>query len=353
MTIDPPANSLPPTPINTISEEYCEGWVQCLISFMPDLKHDARRLLVRLAGWADWDSMIASGCIAASGVDRQSSKGHTTGSLCIHNAHRHIMIHEFGVIPAYANHFLWLNPVGQNQLFAFDHAAKQPLYAPGQRPSLQLPNIIAALDTDNRGRISDTDESQARGFKFTHPEVYASLLDFLGWDFTVQEHDAEIPPLIPLTRLGFLKDAELGSVEVFTTGLSVEPYALYDQPFEFVNHWALERQVNSTTPVVVLYSEPCVMERHGNCFSCFGFISEGGRTWPLILTKKMKTIADAACEIIGHQQVLGASLSDDGYELALRFSLTKRRSEMGASTPAGVRILAGPSGWGEIHLSSP
>lgn len=339
--------------ISLPSEAYCVAWMDSLIGFLPQLASRQREIITRLAGWGSWQEMLAA-CHGGQGFNVSD---HTVEQrLDRLSAQRSILIHEFGIKPAYANHFLWNNPLGSTHIFAFNQAGPAALYRANEKPSPELAQIIAELDQRNRAMFACTDEGGARACAFVDPGVHIGLCQFLGWELSVDTATPPIHGFVSADILGKVTTSELGAIEVYTTGLTRSPDDKIDEHFDLLLDWAATHQAAVQVPLIILYSQPMLRNLPQGPISIFGALVVEGNAWNLPLSAAAKNLADYLIDVMASPNLDAQPLFDTDFELARRFHFCKAlvhdgitREEAQATIPV---IYVEGSGWGKFNLKA-
>jgi hypothetical protein len=335
------------------SEEYCIKWMDVLTQFLPGLASRQREVITRLAGWRVWDDMLAA-CTGQSGyrVDEISCNERLERLA----SHRSILIHNFKVRPAYANHFLWCNPLGADLLYELNESPPFAIYGADESPSLEMSKILTDLDRHNQGNILQSEESQARAGAFIDAAVHVALCQFLGWDLIIETDAPPVPGLVSVDILGTVRDSELGEVSIYRTGLSRSPNDHYDEPHELLLSWARHHQATTSGPLIVLYSQVLVRNLPAGPISIFGLLVVDGNAWGLPLSASAKNLADYLIEVMASPNLDAPNLFDIDFELARRFAFCKALEHDGMSKDQARElrptIYVEGSGWGKIMLGA-
>ncbi|MBM3105903.1 hypothetical protein IIE18_12220 [Pseudomonas sp. V1] len=337
-------------------ESYAIAWSETLHNFLPGLsKHRCREAFLRLSGWDSWDSMVQACDINEHCV--QDELPDLVGAVANIRPHREILIREFGVKPAFANHFLLANPLGAFNLLCLDPTGDHALYAEGEEPSDRLDQILEGLDWDNAALVPGTEENMLQAFSFTDPIVYEALFDHLGWDLDRSNPMLCLDQGPPLMHLGHLRDPELGAVPVFLTGMSPTPTLMNDPTCSSIYYWITSPSGAGQRTALVMFREPQVRQYENLCASLFGVYLEGEHAWLFFLGNEPRTLASVVVENISSSELPVRTLPDEGFELAMRFARVKERAgdveDLHLDGIEGPAVLAGGSGWGSMKLPQP
>ncbi len=347
-------HEFPPHPRLALpSEAYCVAWMDALIGFLPQLASRQRELITRLSGWGSWKEMIA----ACQGVRGIKASGHSIEHLLEQlSAHRDLLIHEFGIKPAYANHYLWNNPLGSVEIHTFNEAVPEALYGENEKPSSDLMQIIADLDRLNRGMLLGTDEGTARACGFIDPGVHLALCQYLGWELSLDTASAPIHGCVSADILGRVQNSELGVIEIYTTGLTSTPDDKIDEPFDLLLEWANTHQASIKAPLIILYPQPALRTLPQGPISIFGVLVTDGLAWNLPLSSAAKNLDDYLIDVMASPNLDAPSLFDIDFELALRFNSCKARVHDGMTKEQAQalipKVYVEGSGWGKIKLEA-
>lgn len=342
----PPRQALP-------SKAYCIAWMDALTGFLPGTASRQREIITRLSGWASWPDMLA-GCNGESGYSVSDlSQEHRFVRLA---SHRDMLIHEFGIKPAYANHLLWCNPLGAEFIFELNEAHPSALYGASEKPGTCLSEIIAELDRHNLGKLLGSDESIERAEGFIDASVYVALCQFLGWELNMDTESPPVPGYVSVDILGTVQDKELGVVDIYTTGLTCSPEDRYDEPHDLLLGWAKQHQAGKKGPLIILYSLPMVRNLPTGPVSIFGVVVADGTAWSLPLSGAAKNLGDYLIEVMSSPKLDSPPLLDIGFGLARRFIFCKAREHDGLTKEEAqaltVLVHIEGSGWGKMILSA-
>jgi hypothetical protein len=339
------------TGLSLPSEAYCVAWMDALTSYLPLLASRQREIITRLAGWASWRELIA-GCHIDGGFNMfDLSIEQRLGSLA---AHRSILIHEFGVKAAYANHWLWNNPLGSKTIFEFKEADPSALYGADEKPSSNLPQILIDLDRHNLGMFADTEEGSQRACAFIDPAVHLGLCQHLGWELILDTDSEPVPGRVSADILGKIKTDELGEIEVYTTGLTRSPDDKVDENFDLLMDWAITHQATRDAPLIILYSEPMLRSLTQGPISVFGMLVADGNGWSLPLSSAARNIVDYSVDVMSALTLDAPVFLDIDFALARRFIFCKAREHDGMTREQAQALKptvhVEGSGWGKIKL---
>lgn len=274
--------------------------------------------------------------------------------LATHKKHRDILIREFGVKPAYADYFLWSNPVGADTTIRVSPSHDGALYGPGETPSSNLPAILEALDEANLGRLPGTDQAFTREQAYTDPQVYLAMFQHLGWPFEIDADGLwSVPTFVPADSLGSILDPELGTIPVFYTGLTSNPESHYDHSMQVLTDWARQQQSGSPSPLVVLFSEPMVKTTKDGSTSVFGIVVSDGNCWMLPLRQGYESAASMLVEAMASGSIMSAEVQDLELIMARRFANAKEdlaNPNRPAVGQAATVITYEGSGWGRVSV---
>lgn len=333
------------------SEEYCIGWLDALTQFIPCLNARRREVITRLSGWHSWSEMVAA-CTGQPGylvADLSSNTRMERLAL-----HRSILIQDFNVRPAYANHFLWCNPLGANLIFELPECPTSALYGNEESPSNDMSEILADLDRTAHGYFLQSDECLQRSGAFIDPAVHVALCQYLGWDLTIDTHAKTVPGFVSVDALGTVRDIEFGEVSIYRTGLSSTPNDHYDEPHDLLLSWARNHQAAISGPLIILYSQVSVRKLPAGPISIFGLLIADGNVWSLPLSSYAKNMADFLIEVMASPNLDAPQLFDLNFEIACRFVLCKALKHDGLldddASALQPTVYVEGNGWGKIIL---
>lgn len=335
------------------SEGYCIKWLDVLTQFLPGLASRQREVITRLAGWRSWSEMV-SACTGQPGY--RVADVSCDARMERLAQHRSILIHDFKVRPAYANHFLWCNPLGADLLYELNESPPSAIYGADESPSAEMSKILEDLDRQTLGYFLQSDESLERAGAFIDAAVHVGLCQFLGWDLNIDTQAPPAPGFVSADILGTVRDSELGEVSIYRTGLSRSPNDHYDEPFELLLSWARHHQTEMSGPMIVLYSQVLVRNLPAGPISIFGLLIVDGNAWSLPLSSSAKNMADFLIEVMASPNLDAPSLFDTDFELARRFVFCKALEHDGLSKEEAKAlrptIYVEGSGWGKIMLGA-
>lgn len=336
------------------AEDYALAWVACLAGYLPGLKYRSREALLRLSGWPHWNDMVAA-CNPAKHCVTEDIGRNPAQRLASLAEHRAIIIHEFGVKPAFANTFLWANPLGSYDLVPLRAAAEGALYREGERPSDKLSEILQRLDSENLALIPGTEDNIIRAFTYTCDRVYLAMFEHLGWALKLDDgSDFGIPPGLPISRLGDIQDPELGAVPVFLTGMTPDPYLPSDETTNAIYNWITSPTGGKQTTAVVLFRQPQLQVIDKIETSIFGSFIEGHSAFHLTLAATSKSLGSVVGDVVPGESLPVPEHQDRGFELAMRFVRAMERycdfPELHMDGIAQPVVLAGGTGWGCLKL---
>lgn len=264
---------------------------------------------------------------------------------------RLLLIQQYRIKPDAADLFLTHCPVGCSRCyctadegFPFDESFCY--YADDERPSKFVREIIMQQHQQALGcRYARMHEAGRLSGDYLPPRMYAALFKELGWEFRHDlDDDLEIKREIPLTRLGWLLDPELGEIECFNIPAHFHPLVLRDELQATVLQELSTTRDLFNTPVLVLFNRPVQLQRQGVDFTSIGCFATGQEFKSCYVPPERKSLADVFVESTCFTPTASRELADHGGAMfSTYWSLLLAATD--SFTPQPVRYLRRPDGW--------
>jgi len=341
-----------------LSRRDLSQWIKAFSTYFPRRTHIAERVATRLSGATSYETLIESMPDDAS-PDMQIEMHDAVFAkrrMVRFKEDRLILVLEFRILPDAADLFLWLCPVGSRDCMydgvrsaLFD--ASLCYYQDDQAPSEQIEAIVEEQRQLALGqRLATVDSTQRLGY-YPHPEVIFNLFHFLGWNYNPDLHGCEkIDPHVSVARVGWITDAELGSVECFALRFTAYPVWGRDEIF-----WSvlaeLKRTRNLTKrPVLILNNRPQQLVRDGHSYTAVGWVVMDAKVVPWFVSHKRRMLSDTLVDLITFDPATASTLADDG-NIALSVFWELLRNTAITALPHYPRFKSMPDNWMIIYAA--
>jgi hypothetical protein len=267
------------------------GWVNEFQSYFPKKAHLARHAATRMTHASSFEQLIKSLPNDDSYVDelRNADWLYARRRLIRFKEDRRVLIHECRILPDAANHFLTFRPVGEKEsvlepISVSPYVEELCFYPDDVLPSENLEAVLDQQEQQAKGMVIDRPECVQRFTTFHHPLVAVGLFKFLSWEFRSDiVGDDGIEPIVPLARLGWVNDIELGEVEVFSLNFTVYPLRERDEAFVFIAKALYKTRNLHDKPVMILNKKPFQLKGPEHTYTSYGWVISGQHVYPLFV----------------------------------------------------------------------
>lgn len=328
------------------------NWLHAFRAYFPRKAHLAERAAVRLSGMASLDELneaLAGNAVPDDRAERDDPL-YAKRRMVMFREDRLILVREFRILPDAADQFLTYCPVGcphcffdRKQDFYFDEA--RSYYRDDQEPS---PQIEAIIENQRHMAIAQQIalvDSTARLGDFLHPQMVRDLFHFLRLEFTpdLDGHDG-LCPALPATRIGWVDDSDLGSIECFSLPFTGYPNWSRDEVFVSVLAQLKDTRDLSLSPVLLLNNRPLQLARNGHFYTAYGWVLMESRVLPLMVNNRGLSLADILVELVTFNPRSSTCLVDEG-NVALSVFWGLLRQNEALPLPEHPSFRAMPDNW--------
>lgn len=330
-----------------------QAWVNAFQDFFPRKAHRAQFAAARLCGFDSFEELAdeAPGFeIVPNHGDGYDDDLYAERRLHDFEADRLTLIHELGILPDAADHFLTACPVGATD-FVYQSRLLPLLddslcyYADEQTPSSNLPAIIKSQYEEALSQNIKHPASEARIGEFHHPAIIYGLCGFLGLNFaTDMTGNDGLDHSVPASRIGWINDPELGGVECVSLPFTVYPNWGRDELFRNVCGALFHTRKLRDKPVLILNKLPLQLVQAGHAFTSLGYLLFEGRIDPFFVTPHKLSLADLIVESTMFNPATSTRLVDtDNRALNTYWTLLTDHDD--SRLPASPRFRKSPDNW--------
>lgn len=328
------------------------NWTAAFTTFFPRKAHLADKAAAKISGAENIENLYRSLPLFAlpdpwcDQNDRLFSARRMVGF----EADRLTLIHDCRILPDAADLFLTACPVGANGFFFEAKMCPQwdeslCYYRDDQEPSPSVTTIVASQRELALSQTKAHAQHTLRLGEYHHPLLAHGFFQFLELDF---KPDAEgidgIDPGIPLTRLGWVEDADLGSVECFSIPFTACPYWRRDEVFYSVLTELTRTRQLRKKPVVLLGKHPLQLVHAGQTYTSVGHVLFEASIEHLFVTPHGLSLADLIVETVTFNPATSTRLVDTG-NLALSAYWSLLRQSEPNSLPEQPKFRSMPDNW--------
>ena len=344
-----------PTPSPSLrwkSRRELHYWLEAFALYFPRKAHLAEVVAATISRQANIDSLYRSlPLVALPDLSRERSDSlFAVRRLVNFEADRLTLINDFRILPDAADMFLTACPVGASD-FIFEAKYcpqwEQSLcfYRDDQEPSASVEAIVASQrEVALSQTLSHVMDTQRIG-EYHHPLLVNSFFHFLKLDFCPDIEGGDgVDPSVPLTRLGWVHDTELGSVECFSIPFTAYPYWRRDELFiSVLTELSRTRQLGER-PVVLLSKHPLQLVHSDHTYTSVGHILFEGSIEHFFVTSEALSLADLVVETVTFNPATSLRLVDTGNQALGVFWSLLRQSEP-SLTPEQPQFRSMPDNW--------
>lgn len=307
-------------------------WVRAFRVYFPRKAHLAERAAATLAGADSFERLFGDlppNAEDSEAVDRLYAKRR----MVRFKEDRLTLIRCFRILPDAADQFLTSCPVGcQDCLFDgvkdayYDEALCY--YSDDQQPSDGVEAIVEQQRQLAVGQRLSTVDSTDRLGEYLPPQMIFDLFNFLRLPFTADLSGGDgIDASVPVTRVGWVTDRELGRLECFALAFTAPPNWCRDEVFySALAQVSLTRNLDDR-PVILLNNLPQQLVRAGHIYTSYGWVVSATKVFPFLVSHHAVPIADLLVELVTFDAAKSSSIADDNcVALGVFWSLLRRYS---------------------------
>lgn len=327
-------------------------WRHAFARFFPRKAHRQHDMAVAIAKAESYHALRQSLVLDChDGLNAQDG-AHAKARLVNFTEDRMTLIHSCRIKPDAADLFLAHFPPGTacyntKQLSGNDDLfnENQCYYGDEEHPSAKVSEIIEQQRKDAIGkvfvRLTETDRL-AHGYM--PMIVMRALFKFLDWDFTPdQSPEPDARNFLPILRVGWVADPELGAVECFALPSYVCAPGLRDELQLMVSSVLFRRPQFADSPYIVLFNRPLRQHKNGKTYTVIGSIHLGLDVM-LLYYAAGKGFADTFVACTGVSPTSSAEIEDSGGEFFDRYMATLGKAGI-FTEESPARYLMRPDGW--------
>lgn len=295
-----------------------DKWIAAFRYYFPRKAHLAERVCARLSRVENIDKlrdMLPALAVRDPSTERDD-KYFANRRLLMFAEDRLTLIQEFRILPDAADLFLTACPVGCSDCYiegVRDSYYDQSLcyYADNQVPSTSIKALIDHQYKLAKGQTLEGALPTGRIGEYLPPRMIRSLFDFLRWDFRPDfEGRDQIDAGVYVTRIGWVDDNELGSVECFAMPITACPVWSRDEVFWLTLKQLLTTRDLNILPALILNNRPQQLVKGSRVFTSYGYILMRSKVVPLYVTGSGLSLADTVVEGITFNAETSDSLLD-------------------------------------------
>lgn len=327
-------------------------WVQAFSTYFPKKAHFAERVAASLAGASTYEALWRSlphSALPDLRVEMEDAV-YARRRMLRFREDRLILILEYRILPDAADLFLSLCPVGSRECM-FDGEKKAYFdpklcyYLDDQEPSSHIEAVLEEQRRHALGQRLETVDSTKRLGHYPHPAVIFNLFHFLGWNYRPDLSGCpKIDPHASMARVGWIADADLGSVECFALRFTAHPAWGRDEVFWNVLAELKQTRNLDSSPVLILNNLPQQLVTGDSTYTSVGWIVMEAKIVPWFVTHKRAPLADALVDLMTFDSVNSTNLADvENVALGVFWSLLRETAQ--TPLPARPRFKSMPDNW--------
>lgn len=327
-------------------------WVQAFGTYFPRKAHLAERIAARLAGAATYEALSGSlphNALPDVRVEMEDAV-FAQRRMVRFTEDRLILIREYRILPDAADLFLSLCPVGSRECM-FDGEKKAYFdaelcyYRDDQEPSAQIEAVLEEQRQQALGQRLETVDSTKRLGHYPHPVVIFNLFNFLGWNYRPDLSGCQkIDPHASVARVGWITDADLGSVECFALRFTAHPAWGRDEVFWNVLAELKRTRNLDSRPVLILNNLPQQLVKDGSTFTSVGWVVMEAKIVPWFVTHKRVALADTLVELMTFDSATSINCADaENIALSVFWGLLRETAAL--PLPEYPRYKSLPDNW--------
>jgi hypothetical protein len=292
-----------PYPLRWTCRRDLDRWIVAFRFYFTRKAHLAEKVAARLCQANDMATVrnILPPLAAVDPLVEANDKFFASRRLSSFVEDRLVLIKEFGILPDAADLFLTACPVGCSDCFieSSNDGYDQSLcyYSDDQAPSANVEEFIEHQYASAKGQTLEGAALTGRIGEYLPPRLLAPLFKFLSWDFSPDvDGNDRIDTGAYITRIGWVEDYELGSVECFSLPITAGPIWSRDEVFCQTLKQLLQTRDLDQRPVMVFNNRPQQLVKLDRVFTSLGFVVMRSKIVPLFVTGSRLSLADTVVE---------------------------------------------------------
>jgi len=275
-------------------------WQTTFMEYFPRKAHLAGRAIASLCGVSHVDALEAvlpAEC--EQGPPPSDDALYVERRMERFREDRRVLIHQYRIKPSAADLFLTHSPVGCDRCYGpcdelahFDQS--RCYYADDEAPTSEVETVLVHQYNRALGCIySHMQEADRLEGGYLPPRMYHQLFHHLAWNFTHDvSDDLQIRREIPLVRLGWIKDPEMGAIACYNIPTFLSPNSMRDELRMTLLYHFNNSQCLLNRPILLLFNKPLQYVTPEASFTSIGVFCNGPAFMHCFIPSQRMTLAD-------------------------------------------------------------